>query len=86
MASLLVGDEVEIISMWVAPAARGRGVGDAIIEHLTRWWADHHRLAPLVLSVRIGNEPAIRLYERHGFVDTGVSPDGPDERRMTYQP
>jgi ribosomal protein S18 acetylase RimI-like enzyme len=78
------GDAVELISMWVAPKARGRGVGAALI-HAVVDWARHQHVAQVVLDVREGNEPAIRLYEREGFVDVGSSPfsdAGAPERRM----
>ncbi len=38
--------------------------------------------APVVLSVKTPNEPAIQLYQRHGFTDAGPSPDDPSERLM----
>ena len=69
---------VELISLWVAPSARGRGIGDAAIGAVLDW-ADGRAI---VLSVKAGNRPAIGLYRRHGFADAGPSPDGTDERRM----
>jgi ribosomal protein S18 acetylase RimI-like enzyme len=77
--------EVDLISMWVAPEARGRGVGDALIDAVVAW-ARSQGADRVGLDVRDGNAPAIRLYERHGFADTGPSPHrgpaDPPERRM----
>lgn len=69
---------VELVSMWVAPFARGRGVGDAAVTAVIDWAQDRE----VVLSVKADNGPAIALYKRHLFVDDGVSPDGDDERLM----
>ncbi|MBH0779620.1 GNAT family N-acetyltransferase [Nocardia bovistercoris] len=69
---------VELMSMWVAPFARGRGVADAAVGAVVDW-ADGR---DVTLSVKAHNRPAIGLYRRHGFVDVGVSSDGRDERRM----
>lgn len=78
------GDEpvVELISLWVAPAARGRGVGDVAVGGVLAWAAGAHPGTAVVLSVRRGNDAARLLYERHGFVDDGPSPDERCERRM----
>ncbi|HEY2205857.1 MAG TPA: GNAT family N-acetyltransferase [Pseudonocardia sp.] len=64
--------------MWVAPAARGLGVGDAALREVL----DRAGRRPVVLSVRADNGPAVRLYRRHGFADAGPSPDDPAERLM----
>lgn len=77
-ARVLEDGTVELISMWVAPFARGHGVSDVAVDAVVRW-ADGR---DVVLSVKSGNHPAIRLYARNGFVDAGPSPDGPGERRM----
>ncbi|MBO0767218.1 MAG: GNAT family N-acetyltransferase [Solirubrobacterales bacterium] len=71
-------DTVELISMWVAPFARGRGVGDAAVRAVVCWAGPRE----VVLHVKPDNEPAIALYERHGFVDAGQSPEAADERLM----
>ena len=55
--------------MWVAPEARGRGLGRAILEELVRHADQLDR--PVVLHVTEGNDGARRLYEAHGFVATG---------------
>lgn len=79
-----VSREVEIISMWVAPSARGHGVGDALVGAAV----DHARdqgAARVALDVTAGNKPATDLYLRAGFVDIGwaSSPTDPrPERRM----
>lgn len=70
---------VELISLWVAPFARGRGVGDALLDAVVRWSA-----GPVSLTVKEGNAAAITLYGRHGFVDAG--PVGGNERRMVRPP
>ncbi|MGV9410363.1 GNAT family N-acetyltransferase [Nocardia sp. NPDC003693] len=69
---------VELISMWVAPFARGKGVSDAAIDAVVKWAGPR----PVILSVKTDNAVAIRLYERHGFADAGPSPDDSDERLM----
>jgi GNAT superfamily N-acetyltransferase len=59
-----------VVGVWVAPSARGRGVGDALLGAVI----DRARQAGftrLVLDVGDGNAPARGLYARHGFVPTG---------------
>lgn len=72
---------VELHSMWVAPSARGRGVGHAAVDAVVAW-ASEHGASSVWLSVVAANESAIALYARHGFVDDGVPAGHPDERAM----
>jgi len=78
---------VELISMWVAPFARGHGVGDALVEAVIGW-ARRRRARRLILDVTDDNEHATALYRRHGFTDEGFiegSQRGSQvERRMSY--
>ncbi|MFD7653136.1 GNAT family N-acetyltransferase [Actinosynnema sp. NPDC059797] len=67
MASGKDGDPVLMASLWVAPAARGRGVGDALVEAVVAWAAPRS----VELSVSAGNDRARALYLRHGFVEVG---------------
>jgi ribosomal protein S18 acetylase RimI-like enzyme len=73
---------IELISMWITPAARGQGVGDAAIRHVLAWAREKFPDSHVVLSVKADNDHARTLYERHGFLDSGLSPDDPDERLM----
>jgi ribosomal protein S18 acetylase RimI-like enzyme len=89
MASGVIdGDEVELISMFVAPEARGNGLALELVERVVAWGAAQGR--GTFLMVRVGNAPAIASYERAGFVDQGVPPgwpeDEPQERRMVRRP
>lgn len=61
---------VGVISMWVAPTARGRGVGDALLSDIQRW-ARQSGARNLRLNVAEGNPSAAALYERNGFRFTG---------------
>jgi GNAT superfamily N-acetyltransferase len=65
-------DAVLLISMWVAPKARGRGVGRRIVEAV-REWSREQGAKEIRLEVTDGNRGAIELYERCGFVFTGSS-------------
>lgn len=79
-------DEVELISMWVAPAHRGTGLAARLIEQVVAWAASQGK--GTFLMVRDDNAAAIRAYARAGFADRGVPEDWPDdvprERRMVY--
>lgn len=69
-------DEEELLLIAVAPGARRRGVGAALIEHL--FTAAHSRgTARVFLEMRRGN-PAIHLYHKFGFEPIG-------ERRNYYR-
>jgi GNAT superfamily N-acetyltransferase len=60
----------DITSLWVAPEARGKGVGDLLILAVVAW-AKEGGYGQLFLWVTEGNEHAEQLYERHGFGRTG---------------
>lgn len=69
-----------LFSVWVAPDARGQGVGEAVTRAaigIART-AGHGRL---VLEVSDHNAAAIALYARLGFVRTGVSGAMPPPRQ-----
>jgi GNAT superfamily N-acetyltransferase len=69
----------ELVSMWIAPAGRGRGVGDALMAAVEAW-ARGTGASVLKLAVADGNKPAHKLYLRNGFTDTDepgdLMPDG----------
>lgn len=62
--------EVQLISMWVDPAARGRGVARDLIRAVASW-AQTRGAARVVLFVQEANAPARRLYQGAGFRLTG---------------
>ena len=77
----------ELVSMYVRPRARGRGVGEALVAAVIGWARDQHA-AEVHLWVTEANAPARALYERCGFALTGErqpvpSNPGLDEVVMT---
>lgn len=74
--------EWELISMWVAPWARGRGVGDLLVRYAIDWVDRYAPGNALRLSVREHNTHAIELYERHGFRAAGRDPHSTCEITM----
>lgn len=59
-----------LVAMYVAPRARGRGVGERLVRAVLDE-AAHRGHGRVVLEVTEGNAPAIALYERMGFRFTG---------------
>lgn len=79
--------ELELVSMWVAPAARGAGLARRLVDAVIAW-ADARQASTVALWVMRENEPAIQLYESAEFVVNGeyqAPPSDPckDEIRMT---
>lgn len=75
---------VEMISMWVSPAGRGRGVGDRLVEAVVQW-ARERGATTLRLAVMRDNAPAIALYERHGFAAVAAEAGGGDVRERVME-
>jgi [ribosomal protein S18]-alanine N-acetyltransferase len=70
MLSRRAADEAEILTVAVAPAARGQGIARALLaRHLGRLAA--LGIARVFLEVDDGNRPALKLYERAGFRPVG---------------
>lgn len=63
-----VAAEAELESLAVAPSARGKGRGEALL-HTAIAWAEAEMFR---LEVRAQNNAAIRLYRRCGFEDVAV--------------
>lgn len=67
------GDQADVMTIGVAPQARGRGAGAAILDALLDW-ARQAGAAEIFLDVRPSNEGAIALYNSRWFVEIGRRP------------
>jgi ribosomal protein S18 acetylase RimI-like enzyme len=56
--------------LWVAPAARGRGIARMLINHSVSWARQHHA-QQLLLWVSDRSTAAVGLYSGFGFQPTG---------------
>lgn len=74
----LADGTVHLLSMYVAPFARGRGAGDELVRAVVRWAGDRR----VLLRVFDDNEAARKLYRRNGFVAHGRFGR---EREMEYR-
>jgi GNAT superfamily N-acetyltransferase len=73
-----------LVALWVRPAWRGRGVGDLLVTEVLDW-ARERRHERVDLWVLEHNEPARRLYRRHGFVAVEEYTPSPDLPRVREQ-
>jgi [ribosomal protein S18]-alanine N-acetyltransferase len=71
--SRLAADEAEILTIAVEAAARGKGVGRALLVENLRQAANAGAKA-MFLEVERANAPATALYKRLGFVAVGERP------------
>lgn len=60
----------ELVSMWVAPPARGRGAGGRLVEAVCAWAAERG-CVEVTLSVTESRAHALALYRACGFEETG---------------
>jgi ribosomal-protein-alanine N-acetyltransferase len=72
VASLVAG-EAELESIAVAADAQRRGSARHLLSHLIAALKELH-VNSVNLEVRASNDPALRLYRKHGFKETGRRP------------
>ncbi len=70
-------DEMEILTIGVLPFARHRGIASSLLSQLFIYAADR-RVRRIFLEVAVNNTPALSLYQKAGFRQTGC-------RRGYYQ-
>ena len=70
--------QAQLVSMWMAPTYRQRGVGRLLVNEVLSW-ARRRGACTLLLMVTSNNEPAIRFYERLGFTRTGRTEPYPND-------
>lgn len=69
--------EAQLLNLSVAPEARREGLGRMLLAQFIET-AEHFAAEQIFLEVRVGNAPAITLYEHEGFVAVA--------RRASYYP
>jgi ribosomal protein S18 acetylase RimI-like enzyme len=70
-----------VLSVWVAPTHRRRGVGRLLINTVVAWAGDHE-IRTLKLMVTSNNETALRFYQSLGFVATGNTQPYPNDPEL----
>lgn len=73
-AVMTVLDEGELLRIGVLEKFRGQGAASALIGEIFRMAAEKN-LAFMTLEVRRGNTPAVKLYEKYGFIAEGIRKD-----------
>ena len=68
---LMVLDEGDVTNVAVRRDRQREGIGNFLMESMIRLAAERG-VNIIHLEVRAGNETAVRLYERHGFVRDGL--------------
>ncbi len=77
-------DEGHVTNVAVSSAWRSKGVGSALVEAM-KSYGYGLGINSYTLEVRVGNRPAIALYEKHGFESAGIRKnfyDHPNEDAM----
>jgi RimJ/RimL family protein N-acetyltransferase len=71
-----------VFAVYLTPAWRGTGLLAEVIEAVAAW-SRAVRRPELLLEVVVGNDRAVRAYERLGFIDTGVRVPHPTVPALT---
>jgi GNAT superfamily N-acetyltransferase len=71
ISAMWTGARTELVSTYIAPEFRGRGVGGRLVEAFFAW-SRERGAGRFHVSAYAANEPAIRFYLRHGFAPLSV--------------
>ena len=67
----IIADEAQLYNIAVAPEFRGRGIGSIILRYMAEK-AESMGCAVMLLEVRRSNVPAVSMYRREGFRESGI--------------
>ncbi|GAA2971654.1 GNAT family N-acetyltransferase [Actinokineospora diospyrosa] len=82
IAAGIPGDQVEMISVWIAPAARATALATEMVETVVAWAKAEGATA--VNAWVVGNNPrARRFYDRLGFTPNGREMPYPNDPSIT---
>jgi RimJ/RimL family protein N-acetyltransferase len=76
------GHTTVVFAVYITPSWRGTGVLADLIDAVAEWSRAVGR-PELMLEVVVGNDRAVRAYERLGFADTGVRVPHPVNPALT---
>ena len=71
-----------LYGMWVAPEVRGSGLGEGLVDAIIEW-SRTVGAEEVKLWVVESNTPAVRLYEKTGFIPTGEAQPLPSNPKLT---
>lgn len=74
VGATFLGEEADIDKVMVAEEFRGQGIAGKLLEQMLML-GESEGITAFTLEVRKSNEPAIRLYEKFGFVTEGIRHD-----------
>ncbi|MET3728599.1 RimJ/RimL family protein N-acetyltransferase [Fictibacillus halophilus] len=63
-----------VFRTWIHPEAQGLGIGKELLAHTLRW-GENNNLHKIWLTVFSGNEKAVKVYEKAGFIIEGKQRD-----------
>ena len=76
-------DATNLISMWVAPEARGRRLAAELVDAVVGW-ARERGSSRVELEIAEGNEAAFKAYLRYGFEPSTREPHTPRGTTLRY--
>ena len=60
------------LGCWIAPEARGRGIGTRVLRHVADWTFETTDVVRIDAFIMVGNEASERMARRAGFQREGV--------------
>ena len=63
---MMAGARAELVSMYVVPGLRGKGVGSRLVAEFTAW-ARERGATRMHVTAYTANEAAVRFYQRRGY-------------------
>ena len=77
-----------VLGWWLAPGARGMGIGTSMLQQAIAFWSAHVRVDSIRASTEVDNEAARRQIEKAGGVPllglTTTLPDGRETEGIEY--
>lgn len=78
-----LGQDLEILTLAIHPNYRRKGYASMLLQQLQQF-ANEHNKEQIFLEVNATNNPAIQLYLKHHFVQTGCRKDYYHENGNTF--